>query len=77
MDAEWRLTSLSKVLDINELKNRKTYTQISALREMVEDHTTLVVECFAKLTEIDNENDGNFYIRIPTDKSENLSSEQD
>lgn len=69
LDAEWRLTSLSKVLDINELKNRRIYKQISALREMVEDHTTLVVECFAKLTEIDNENDGNFYIHIPTDKA--------
>lgn len=69
LDAEWRLISLSKVLDINELKNRRIYKQISALREMVEDHTTLVVECFAKLTEIENENDGNFYIHIPTDKA--------
>lgn len=67
LDAEWRLTSLSKILGISESKDRKIYLQISVLREMVEDHTTLVVECFAKLTDFVFENDGNFY--IPTDKA--------
>ena len=80
LDAEWRLTSLSKILDISKSKDREIYSQINVLREMVEDHTTLVVECFAKLTDFVVENDGNFH--ISTDKAKpilraGLNSEDD
>ena len=64
LDAEWRLTSLSKILDISELKDIKIYMQIDVLREMIEDHTTLVIECFAKLTDFAVKNDKSLYIRI-------------
>lgn len=80
LDAEWRLTSLSKILDIIKPKNREIYSQINVLRELVEDHTTLVVECFAKLTDFAVDNDENFY--ISTDKAKpilraGLNSEDD
>ena len=63
LDAEWRLTSLSRILDISELKDIKIYMQIDVLREMIEDHTMLVVECFAKLTDFAVKNDESLYIR--------------
>ena len=63
LDADWRLTSLSKILDISGLKDIKVYMQIDVLREMVEDHTTLVIECFAKLTDLAVKNDKSLYIR--------------
>ena len=67
LDADWRLTSLSKILDISGLKDIKIYMQIDVLREMIEDHTTLVVECFAKLTDFAVKNDESFY--IPTNEA--------
>ena len=63
LDTDWRLTSLSKILDISELKDIKIYMRINVLREMVEDHTALVVECFAKLTDFAVKNDESLYIR--------------
>ena len=68
LDANWRLTSLSKVLDISELKDIKIYMQIDVLREMIEDHTTLVVECFAKLTDFAVKNNESLYIRADDTK---------
>ena len=67
LDADWRLTSLSKILDISGLKDIKIYVQIDVLREMIEDHTTLVVECFAKLTDFAVKNDESLY--IPTNEA--------
>ena len=67
LDAGWRLKSNSSILDICELGNIERYTQINALREMVEDHTALVVECFAKLTDFAVKNDESLYIQ--TDKA--------
>ena len=63
LDANWRLTSLSKILDISELEDIEIYMQIDVLREMIEDHTTLVIECFAKLTDFAVKNDESLYIR--------------
>ena len=51
LDAEWRLTAYSQVLAISGPENIGIYTQINTLRGMLEDHTALVVECFAKLTD--------------------------
>lgn len=62
LDADWCLTSLSKILDISGLKDIKIYMRIDVLREMVEDHTTLVIECFAKLTDFAVKNDESLYI---------------
>ena len=67
LDAEWRLTALSKILDISGLKDIKIYMQIDVLREMIEDHTTLVVECFAKLTDFAVKNNESLY--IPTNEA--------
>ena len=52
LDAEWRLKSYSRVLDICGSKDFKVSIQVDALREMLEGHTALVVECFAKLTDV-------------------------
>ena len=51
LDAEWRLTAYSQVLAISGPENIGIYTQMNTLRGMLEDHTALVVECFAKLTD--------------------------
>ena len=69
LDAEWRLKSNSSILDVCGSGDIEIYTQVNTLQEMIEDHTALVVECFAKLTDFAVENDGNFYIPIPTDKA--------
>ncbi len=50
LDEEWRLKSYSKVLDVCRSKNTRIIIQVDALRNMLEYHTALVMECFAKLT---------------------------
>ena len=67
LDAEWRLKSNSSILDVCESGDIEIYTQINALQEMIEDHTSLVVECFAKLTDFAVKNDETIYIQ--TDKA--------
>ncbi len=67
LSAEWRLTSFSKILDICGSEGIKIYTQVDALRGMIEDHTALVVECFVKLTDLVVKSDGAIYIQ--TDKA--------
>ena len=52
LDAEWRLMSYSRVLDLCGSTDYGISIQMDALREMLEDHTALVVECFAKLSQI-------------------------
>ena len=52
LDAEWRLKSYSRILEICGSKDFRVSIQVDALREMLEDHTALVVECFAKLSEV-------------------------
>lgn len=49
LDAEWRLDTFSKVLDISPSKDVAIYTQIEELSKMLGVHTPKVVECFAKL----------------------------
>ena len=63
LDAKWRLTAYSKILGISGPENIEIYTQMNTLRGMLEDHTALVVECFAKLTDSVVKNKSNFYIQ--------------
>ena len=63
LDAKWRLTAYSKILGISGPENIGIYTQMNTLRGMLEDHTALVVECFAKLTDSVVKNRSNFYIQ--------------
>lgn len=67
LNAKWRLTSFSKILDICGSVNIGIYTQVDALLRMLQEHTTLVVQCFAKLTDLVVESDGTHYIQ--TDKA--------
>ena len=64
MDPEWRLKSYSKILDISGPEDISKYTlRLDTLRGMLEDHTALVVECFAKLTDSVVKNRSTFYIQ--------------
>ena len=63
LDAKWRLASYSKILDIGGPENIAMLSQMNALRGMLEDHTALVVECFAKLTESVLKNGSTIYIQ--------------
>ena len=68
LEVEWRLKSYSKVIDICEgdVDNWEIY--LRELCEMLPNHTTKVVECFAKLTDgILNSN-----IYIPTDEAKTI-----
>ena len=62
LEAKWRLESYSKILDVCGAEGIRTYTQLESLLEMLKDHTALVVECFAKLTDAANNSGSNTYI---------------
>ena len=63
LDVEWRLKSYSKILDISGPENIEIYSQMSTLPGMLEVHTALVVECFAKLTDSVVKDRSTFYIQ--------------
>ena len=48
LNAEWRLDTFSKVLDICDIRNEPI--RLSALCNMLPNNTAKVIECFAKLT---------------------------
>ena len=52
LPTKWRLESYSKILDICTSEGSSAYSEVSALTKMLGEHTTLVVECFTKLTKI-------------------------
>ena len=60
LNAEWRLNAYSRVLDVINSDDTKTYSAkgmiisngLKALRDMLEEHTAEVVECFAKITDL-------------------------
>ena len=56
MDIEWRLRMYSQVLDICNANDVEIYSQPSILQNMLKDSTALVVECFAKLTDLNLSN---------------------
>lgn len=68
LDSEWRLTSLSKILDVCRPTGTKVSIQVDDLREMLKDHTALVVECFAKLTDIAVRTDESILFQTDTAK---------
>ncbi len=59
LSAEWRLNAYSRVLDVINSDDTGTYSAeymilsdgLEALRNMLEEHTAQVVECFAKITD--------------------------
>ena len=65
LGAEWRLKAYSKVLDICEVEDWGFH--LKTLCEMVQNHTTKVVECFLKLTERVKKD--NFHIQIEEAKT--------
>ena len=60
LSAEWRLNAYSRVLDVINSDDMETYSAkgmlisdgLEALRNMLEEHTAQVVECFAKITDL-------------------------
>ena len=51
LDPVWRLQSYSKILDLG-LVDVRFSLQVRALSKLLSDHLALVVECFAKITDI-------------------------
>ena len=51
LDARWRLSAYSKILDLCKAEDMSVAIQIDALCEMLPDYTVEVVACFAKLTD--------------------------
>ena len=49
LDPEWRLRVYSKILDICRIEGKPT--RLRALCNMLPDHTTKVIECFAKIAD--------------------------
>ncbi len=62
LDPEWRLQSYSSTLDVGGSVDIGLYSQVKALRKMLDKNIPLVVECFAKLVERAVENDSTNYI---------------
>ena len=63
LDVEWRLGSYSRILDICASDGVEIFTQIKTLQGMVESHTGMVVECFAKLTDASVKSGETVFIR--------------
>ena len=65
LDAEWRLESYSKILDVCMVDGAEI--RLRALCNMLPDHTAKVVECFFKLTKWSKED--NLYIQAEEAKT--------
>ena len=62
LDAEWRLQSFSSTLDVGGSVDIGVYSQVKALRRMLDNNIPMVVECFAKLVDRAVESDNTNYI---------------
>jgi hypothetical protein len=51
LDSEWRLRTYSKILDLGCGKDVGLSLEVRALNKLLPDHLSLVVECFAKITD--------------------------
>ena len=51
LEPEWRLDAYSRILDVIDSKGMKIFGALRTLEKMFPDHTTKVVECFAKITD--------------------------
>ena len=50
LDAQWRLSKYSKILDISKAEDMSITMEVEVLCDMLANHTEKVIECFAKLT---------------------------
>lgn len=51
LEPEWRLRSYAKILDLGRGKDAGRSLEVRALNKLLLDHLSLVVECFAKITD--------------------------
>lgn len=65
LDPDWRLDAYAKILDVGQLDSMGRSSVLTVLNEMLESHTAKVVECFAKMIDIDQ----NDTIYIDADKA--------
>lgn len=68
LDAEWRLQSYSRILDLEgvHVTDTNLYIEIRALNKLLQDNVSLVVDCFSKITDI---MDQNAQMYVPADKA--------
>ena len=69
LDPDWRLRSYLKILDISQGMANEIYPQVKQLIKFLPDHLSLVVECFAKITESINQEN---YLNIPSDEAKTI-----
>ena len=55
LDSDWRLDAYAKILDVGPLDHMGNSSLLTVLNEMLESHTTKVVECFAKMVDALNQ----------------------
>ena len=60
LEAEWRLDAFLRILEIGLPESMEIYVQVETLTNLLAGHTSMVVECFAKLT--DKSAQHSFYI---------------
>ena len=69
LEAEWRLKSYSRLLDVYTPEFGNAYLEVDALLKMRGEHTALVIECFAKLVDLAAQNNQMY---IQTDKAKSI-----
>lgn len=52
LDPEWRLKSYAKILDRGLIKDAGLWIEVRVLNKLLANHLALVVECFAKITDV-------------------------
>lgn len=60
LDSKWRLQSYSKILDLLKGMDIEFYLQLSAINKLLPNHLELVVECFAKITDLMHQDDQSY-----------------
>ena len=64
LDPDWRLNTYLKILDAGKTKNNVYLSiELEVLNKMLASHTTQVIECFAKLTDLIDQNNS-LYIQV-------------
>lgn len=66
LDAKWRLEAYSKILDHTDGGEARMMLRVETLNKLLADHSDLVVECFAKLTNVTSQRE---YFYIQTDEA--------
>ncbi len=71
LNVEWRLTSYSKILDVlHRTDDIAAYAEMNTLHGMLKEHPSLVLKCFAKLTDLTSKNGRVVYIQ--TEKAKQI-----